>query len=313
MTSYLPADNAPDVLREDFPDQKHLVFVHSAIDEAGLSVSEFRVYCHLARRGTCFSTVGSIADTCKLCINTVWSALKALEDRKMIRRQHRTGLTTVITLTHPSAWTPTPKNGVPQSTTHPKIEGETHPKIGGDHPPQNRGHKGNPYEVYPIKGGGEQKPPPQNRIAEVAEMHATFCRESGEKFNQIANERHWLGLVNHGYTPDDVALVVRFNKHRNSQNEDPNYHRAITIPSLCADDSRFDADLVQARGWHRNRRLPPTARENALQDLRPHVDHELEKARLNPARSAQEVSQEVIQKMINAEKERLRSQGIRVP
>ena len=126
------------------------------------------------------------------------------------------------------------------------------------------------------------------------------------------NERTWLSLLGSGYTADDVALVVQFNMHNNSQQENLKFRRSITIPNLCGDGSRFDADLVQGRGWRRNRRLPPTARENALQDLRPHVDPELEKARLNPARSAQEVSQEVIQKMIAAEKERLRAQGIRV-
>ena len=86
---------------------KDIIFVHSCLDDAGLSTSEFRVYCHLARRaggGDAFPSAESIAETCKMNKDTAWRALKTLGERRMIRKAQRVGMSNIYSLTLPEEW-----------------------------------------------------------------------------------------------------------------------------------------------------------------------------------------------------------------
>ena len=88
-----------------------VIFVHSELDDRGLSAAEFRVYCHLARRagkGTAFPGIRSIAEKCALAGGTVMSAIKSLESSGMITASRTTGQTTRYVLTAKSKWTPLP-------------------------------------------------------------------------------------------------------------------------------------------------------------------------------------------------------------
>ncbi|MEZ5328035.1 MAG: helix-turn-helix domain-containing protein [Verrucomicrobiales bacterium] len=66
-----------------------LLFVHSSIDDAGLSPAEFRVLAHLARRGdndddTATPGIRSIAKHCGMSCRTVLRAIDVLQERKLI-------------------------------------------------------------------------------------------------------------------------------------------------------------------------------------------------------------------------------------
>jgi len=148
-------------------------------------------------------------------------------------------------------------------------------------------------------------------IETITAMHGIFTKISGLPCNQMAHERTWLALAQAGYTAEDVDIFLLYILHENSQQEDPRYKRRFHIPRMFGDIGEFDADLSLAKAWHRNRRPPPTVREQALQDLRPSVDPELDPARLRGVQRAEDITQEVINKLINAEKERLRKDGIR--
>jgi hypothetical protein len=128
----------------------------------------------------------------------------------------------------------------------------------------------------------------------IEAMHAIFLQHSRLDSKLSSHERTWYELVKGGYSPDDVDIFCRWILHENSQQEDVRYKRRFHIPRMFGDLGEFDADLSLAKAWYRNRRLPPTTREQALQDLRPSVDPELEKARLNPARSARDVLAQVL-------------------
>jgi hypothetical protein len=145
----------------------------------------------------------------------------------------------------------------------------------------------------------------------IEAMHAIFLQHSRLDSKLSSQERIWYELAKAGYTAEDVDIFCRYILHENSQQEDPRYKRRFHIPKMFGNIEDFDADLGLAKAWYRNRRLPPTAREQALQDLRPSVDPELDPARLRPPQRAEDLSQEVINKLINAEKERLRREGIR--
>jgi len=122
----------------------------------------------------------------------------------------------------------------------------------------------------------------------IESMHRIFLQHSRLDCKLASQERIWYELAKAGYTHEDVDIFLKWVLHENST-RDPEYRRMFHIPRMFGDLANFDADLSLAKAWYRNRRVPPTAREQALQDLRPHIDPELEKARLNPARSVREV------------------------
>jgi len=66
------------------------IFMPSQIDDAGLSVFAFRLYCHIARRankenGLAWPGLDSISKTCGFSKNTVLAAITELEKRQMLR------------------------------------------------------------------------------------------------------------------------------------------------------------------------------------------------------------------------------------
>lgn len=91
------------------------------LDDANLSVAEFRILCHLWRRagkqGRCWPGVASIAKTCRLNEKTAWKALKKLEANKLLRREKRVRNSNEYHLAVP------PKEGAAQTTESHQSEG----------------------------------------------------------------------------------------------------------------------------------------------------------------------------------------------
>lgn len=132
-------------LRADLS-ESNIVFIHSELDDAGLTPAGFRVFCHLSRRAGkagVYPGVKSMASTCRLNEDTVWRALSELEERGMLERKSRPGRSTEMTLQPPSTWRKTGGTGKegapPEFRCHP-------PEKEGHHPPEKRGHEGYPYK-----------------------------------------------------------------------------------------------------------------------------------------------------------------------
>jgi len=73
---------------------RNAIWVHAALDDLGLSLSQFRVYAHLARRagrGLAWPSIDSIAAVCHLCRRTVVTALAELERLGLMRVERRQG------------------------------------------------------------------------------------------------------------------------------------------------------------------------------------------------------------------------------
>jgi hypothetical protein len=70
-------------------------FIPSILDDAGLLASEFRVYCHISRRGQCFGTINDICEHCRLNEHTVRKALSKLLKLGAIFKEERPGRTTL--------------------------------------------------------------------------------------------------------------------------------------------------------------------------------------------------------------------------
>ena len=139
--------------------EMNTLFIHSAIDDAGLSVHEFRLVCHLARRtgkGEAFPSAESMAKVCRMKRDTVFAALKGLAERNIVTLKRRKGQSSVYTINKPSRWKePVPRNGAtPKGGASPETGLHQSPETGL--PPAPNGgtlrisHEGNPSEGDPI-------------------------------------------------------------------------------------------------------------------------------------------------------------------
>ena len=160
------------------------IFIHSILDDAGLTPQQFRLLAHISRRagdGKSWASNKTMAEVCKMHEETVVSALAELERRKMVERISRPGKTTLWKVTPPEKWDiqnipgtglagripATPRNQYPPETNPPHPP-ETNPP----HPPETNPPEGNQSKV--IQGRKSKKaqaplpPLPENlRVGEL--------------------------------------------------------------------------------------------------------------------------------------------------
>lgn len=82
-------------------------FIPSALDDYGLDVYEFRVYCRITRRagsGKCFESHVKIAKFCKMSERKVRDAIDLLIAARLIDRVDRPGKSSEYSRTHESNW-----------------------------------------------------------------------------------------------------------------------------------------------------------------------------------------------------------------
>jgi|GEM_PF-3280611 hypothetical protein len=281
---------------------------------------------YASHENTCWPSVSTLSKESLLSETTVRDRLRVLAGLNLIAIQERRTPNGDLTSNLYTLLAGGPHTRPPTSPGDaPPFAGRTTPPRGANHPPSLSAlHQAKPQpqagaspipnqSVEPITDpeGKEATPIKVEHREEIEKMHACFLLESQQDANLMAYGREWLALCKSGYTAEDVSIFLKHVKFVNSQQEDPKFRRRFHIPKMFGDIACFDADLGLAKAWYRNRRLPPTAREQALEDLRPSVDPELDPARLRPPQRAEDLTQEVINKLINAEKERLRREGIR--
>jgi hypothetical protein len=121
-------------------------FIPSRLDDYGLSLAEFRLVCHVARRGICHEAIPNMARVCRMDVKTMKRCIKATVRLNILHRQFRKGETLILKLRPMEEWMPSPKDtlGVKRPDTSPI----SHP----NHQAQTTPHKGNPIEGNPIRG-----------------------------------------------------------------------------------------------------------------------------------------------------------------
>jgi hypothetical protein len=142
-----------------FQDQSEMsvIFVHSSLDDANLSVFAFRIYCHIARRangkGSAFPGADSMSAVCGMGRTKVKEAVKELEERNMLQVIRSSGGTksNVYLLTPPSKWTPGRVATGSSDDQHPVAE---RPAPGRVATPKVI-HEGNPDKDTPLAPKGE--------------------------------------------------------------------------------------------------------------------------------------------------------------
>jgi cell division protein FtsB len=134
----------------------HPAFIHSQLDDYGLKPSEFRVYCHVARRDGiegAWSSVANMARVCRLHPQTVRKALRTLTEHRLLEREVRHGETTVYRVTPLLTWQPPNRiDEKPAETDTPVSVSESTPaKPIPGHPCETNAVKGAPLEGNPEK------------------------------------------------------------------------------------------------------------------------------------------------------------------
>lgn len=104
---YDTSDTPPSIVQEN--DGFNVIFIHSSLDDMGLTANEFRIYAHLARRANkkskqAWPSIPSMAKVCRISEESVRYALKCLEGFGMIRRFPKRGKPDTIMLTSASSW-----------------------------------------------------------------------------------------------------------------------------------------------------------------------------------------------------------------
>lgn len=131
----------------------NVLYVHSEIDDYGLTAQEFRVYAHLARRAGkngAWPAVDSMARNCRLNRDTVYQCLKRLKELNLVRGSKRPGSTTIYVLTPRSQWKPN-SEGVSEKEGYPLVSDTPYRKVRDTQVSESKGYEGNPSEGTPLK------------------------------------------------------------------------------------------------------------------------------------------------------------------
>lgn len=139
-----------ELIREDYG-ELNVIFVHSKIDDLGLSVFAFRVYAHLARRasnprGCAWPSITKIAEVCQIGETKVREALRELDERRMIVREARECQSYLVRMTPPSLWRESSEGVVRHANPSPREPSATRTIRHTNHPGSPR-----EPEVYPLK------------------------------------------------------------------------------------------------------------------------------------------------------------------
>jgi hypothetical protein len=111
-------------------------FIHSSLDDYGLTPQQFRIVCRIARRGACSESIPNMAARCKMHPKTVAEVLRFLLEHQLVTKENHAGKPSVYRLYAPATWQPLPPpNGYPPQT-------DTRVFKWGDYHPQTDTHEG---------------------------------------------------------------------------------------------------------------------------------------------------------------------------
>ena len=227
---------------------KPLIFLHSKLDDAGLTANEFRVLAHLSRRagsnGICKPGLRSISEKCRINKGTAQGAIKSLQEKRFIivGRSDKTRSVHNYTLTI--------EEGIRQSVPIQGTDENASVPIGGEHlsqsedqicpnPRHERISKGNPIKenaslgsFAPLATQGAQLPFSSEAFNKCWNQWITHCRERGTKITATQTEllfdklKTWgevktIEAINHSITSGWHSIQEAHQKREASKNEEP--------------------------------------------------------------------------------------------
>lgn len=199
------------------------IFIHSSLDDAGLTTEQFRVLAHLSRRagdGVAWASNASMASICRVREETIVACLRELERRRIIVREVRPGKTNRFQIMPPNGWdlkqlesvngvgrTPStpPKQSPPQTKPpHP-------PEIKPPHPPETKDGEGNPIKgIQQRESNGAGAPDP---IAKSLPPEAEYWNANCGRLPKVAawspaRQRHLTARRNDKFWVDNFKGAV---------------------------------------------------------------------------------------------------------
>lgn len=128
-----------------------LSFIHSSLDDFGLTPAQYRVYCHVnrvaGRVGVCYQSLKTIAEHCGYCEGITRAALRFLTDQRLLQRKDVSGIGVEYRLIPPGNWLkPLPENHRGKTDTGDKNSEVTPTKLLQGNPSQKNSPKGIPIE-----------------------------------------------------------------------------------------------------------------------------------------------------------------------
>ena len=174
--------------RDDF----NVIFIHSRLDDYGLSPQQFRIYAHIARRsgsGAAWPSVATVAQVCQLHPKTARQALHVLVEHRLITRELRPGTTPIYRITPAREWHPPTniKADPSQTDTLPKPIPGTPPKRIQGYPShlntvEGNTIEGNPVKEYPCSPQSGDCVPAKgfSTLAQAADIYAAYPRKVGK-------------------------------------------------------------------------------------------------------------------------------------
>lgn len=207
--------------------RKKPIFIHSELDDFGLTAPEFRIYCNLARRAdnktsTAFPSIENISKVCQIGDDACRYALRCLVHFKLIKRIDRPGTSALYVLTDKEEWefSARPKNIRSVRKTPRDFPG------GGNSLPLPLGisqGEGNPDEGNPVKppiipqgdeGGGGQKPQ-STRASKIAAARYRVCQVWGRATTTRWDKKEEDILPSLlDTTEEDWAVLKEYYSHR---------------------------------------------------------------------------------------------------
>jgi hypothetical protein len=221
-----------------------IVFIHSRLDDHGLSAAEFRVFCHISRRagnGEAYSSIKEMSAVCRLHPQTVRAALRFLTAHRMLSQEIHPGHTSRYRLASPSDWKPIRRQSTPsEANSHLLISQGSPMKAGDTHPCETNRDKGYPYEGNPMKEIHTPIPPEgdvriDEPICSVLPEETIYDAYPKKIGRPVALRVIRKAIESHGFE----FILERTRLFANSYNGDPQY---VPNPARWFNEQRFADD-----------------------------------------------------------------------
>jgi hypothetical protein len=268
---------------EDGRDDKP-IFIHSELDDYGLSAIEFRVYSRLARRSgqtAAFESVPNMAKEFEVSDRTVQRCLKVLTICRLIAEQIRPGKPTRYTLNPRSVWSPKSqlkatrasvwnKSG-DTTTPSPHVTGDT-TKGGGVTPQRGvvvtpQREEGSSIEGTKPNGGEPRAPRDPSSVTEVFTYWQSVMEKKGARLTP-ERERAVCARLKQDYTVDEIKQAVdgcRASPFHMGENDARKRYDDLTL--ICRNGAKLEdfMRMGEAKGSKEDRHAAKIAELDAME------------------------------------------------
>lgn len=228
----------------------NVIFIHSSLDDIGLTPQEFRILAHLARRSNtekkAWPGIDSMAKICRMHKETVIECIRTLETYKMIVVERKPGCGNIYRLTSPSKWDVSEMGNGRNGGTEPVGNGERQRSERGNERKSREGEsrEGNPIPPSsPGLASGSleaDKIAPSNPVA--IRIAACIGRQASTAWSP-KEVKAFKALVKAGVNEEDLVAVEVY--YRTNRKLPRNICRRDLLTLL----NNFPGEVDRAKAW----------------------------------------------------------------